>query len=145
MPYEYAGRCHCGAIACTVQSGIRAGDFALRSCDCSFCARHGAVYLSDPAGRLDLRSASTGALIVYRQGSGTARMLACAACATLVGAFLPDGERLYGAVNARCIDDWASLGAVKPIAVGGMSAADKAARWKQVWMPVDFAHAARLA
>ena len=39
-----AGSCHCGASR-------PAAELQARACQCSFCTRHGAMTVSDPAGR----------------------------------------------------------------------------------------------
>jgi len=45
------GGCHCGKVRVELTTSIRPGDFRPRACDCSFCTKHGAAYVSDPAGR----------------------------------------------------------------------------------------------
>jgi hypothetical protein len=43
--------------------------------------------------------------------------------------------RLYGAVNAACLDGDSGLGASIPASPQGLSPEQKVARWLQVWVP----------
>ena len=43
-----AGGCHCGKLKVEFETGIDPADFSPRACDCSFCTKHGAAYISDP-------------------------------------------------------------------------------------------------
>ena len=47
----FAGTCHCGAIRGTLAATKPAAELQVRACQCSFCTRHGAMTVSDPAGR----------------------------------------------------------------------------------------------
>ena len=46
-----AGTCHCGAIRGTLAASKPAAELQVRACQCGFCTRHGAMTVSDPAGR----------------------------------------------------------------------------------------------
>ena len=39
-----------------------------RACDCDFCSKHGAAYVSDPKGALRIRLKEEGQTSRYRQG-----------------------------------------------------------------------------
>ncbi len=49
------GRCHCGNIAWTLAWEPDPVEIPARACTCSFCVKHGGVWTSNPAGRLDVR------------------------------------------------------------------------------------------
>jgi hypothetical protein len=126
------GGCHCGKVRVELTTSIRPAEFHPRACDCSFCTKHGAAYVSDPQGRLRVIAADT--LADYRQGSGTARMLLCRACGVLVAAVLEEGGRRYGTVNAKCLDGVA-FGAPETVSPQTLGAQDKKARWTRLWTP----------
>jgi hypothetical protein len=126
------GGCHCGRIRVELATSIRPEDFHPRACDCSFCTKHGAAYVSDPQGRL--RVLGSGMLAEYRQGSGTARMLLCRACGVLVAAVFEEDGRLYGTVNAKCLED-AVFGAPQTVSPRTLDVDGKKARWARLWTP----------
>lgn len=126
------GGCHCGAVAVSFTSTLDPAATSPRACDCSFCRRHGAAWVSDPAGELAI-AARDGRLARYRQGSNTADFLLCARCGVLVAVVLEDGGVRFGAVNAGCLD---SQFAVARCASPQQLARDeKVERWRRLWAP----------
>src|SRR5262249_46899024 len=57
------GSCHCGRIAFSFSSTIPPEKYNPRACDCSFCQRHGALFISDPNGSLVLEVKEANALV----------------------------------------------------------------------------------
>ncbi len=141
--HVYTGRCHCGDATLAFKTSVAARDLRPRACDCSFCNKHGAAYVSDPRGSLAI--GSEGEIVEYRQGSGSARFLLCARCGVLLAALYDDGERTYGAVNAGCVEGVA-FGEKQTVSPRELSAQEKRDRWKQVWIAdVSWARALRAA
>lgn len=128
------GGCHCGAlrIAFTLQQA--AADTSPRACDCDFCRKHGAAWVSDPAGRLRVR-AREGALQTYRQGSETAQFCLCAHCGVLVIVRFTHEGRVFGAVNATCLDDGEAFAPAQAASPQRLDPAAKALRWRTLWIP----------
>lgn len=71
----------------------------------------------------------------YRQGSNTAEFLFCGHCGILVAVVLDHGGRIYGAVNAPCLDATARLGNAVAASPQQLAAADKVDRWLRLWIP----------
>jgi hypothetical protein len=71
------GTCHCGAVVLEVT--LTDGFNTARRCDCSYCARRGAIAVSAP---LDGVRIVQGAdkLTRYKWGAGTAKHYFCAIC-----------------------------------------------------------------
>ena len=71
------GRCHCGAveIAVTLADGLATA----RRCDCSFCARRGAVAVTARLGDLRVTKGADN-LTLYQWGTGTAKHWFCKTC-----------------------------------------------------------------
>lgn len=132
MARVLAGGCHCGKVRVELTTAMRTEEFRPRACDCSFCTKHGAAYVSDPAGRL--RIVASGGLADYRQGSGTARMLLCRSCGVLVAAVLEEDGRRYGTVNAKCLDGVA-FGEPQAVSPQTLAVDDRKARWTRLWTP----------
>jgi|SRR5579862_2429546 len=132
MPQLYGG-CHCGNVAVQVQLSRASRSYAPRACDCTFCRKHGAAYLSDPDGSLVLRVRQMGQLGSYRQGSNAAEMLVCRTCGVLLGALYRDGDATYGVVNSRVLDAAEGFGAEQPVSPQTLSPEAKQKRWRQLW------------
>jgi hypothetical protein len=126
------GGCHCGKVRVELATSLHPADLHPRACDCSFCTKHGAAYVSDPHGKLRVIGGET--LGEYRQGSGTAKMLLCRGCGVLVAAILEEDGRRYGTVNAQCIEGVA-FGAAQTVSPQALVVDDKKARWTRLWTP----------
>jgi hypothetical protein len=104
----YLGSCHCGAVQFEVEAEI---DHA-RSCDCSICAKRGALNYRVPKDDLRLLT-SWEELSVYQWGSRTAKDYFCPTCGILpfrrpsdpTPQELRDGAQPFDgwAVNVRCL------------------------------------------
>ena len=128
------GGCHCGAIRLAFVTALDLHRVAPRACDCSFCTRHAAAYVSDPHGKLAIASAAD-AVHAYRQGSGAADFLTCSHCGVLVGVVFASGGSVFGAVNVRCLDDAADFAQTVAASPQQLSAEEKVLRWTQLWIP----------
>ncbi len=128
------GGCHCGLLRIAFFTVQDPATLAPRACDCSFCRKHGAAYVSDPAGGLSIQARGD-ALQRYRQGSSNADFLFCGRCGVLVAVLFEHRLRLYGAVNAGCLDDVARLAAAVPASPQTLSTEDKISRWIRLWVP----------
>lgn len=128
------GSCHCGELSIEFATAKSASDFQPRACDCSFCSKHGAAYISDPKGSLSIVQRHAGAIREYRQGSNTARLLLCKDCGVLVGVVFDDSSGTYGAVNVRCLDDVMDFGETLPASPQQLSQQEKISRWMALWV-----------
>ena len=130
----FHGSCHCGRLRIEFSTGQDPADFTPRACDCSFCRKHGAAYVSDPAGRLSI-SVREGAMRKYRQGSGTADFLLCGQCGVLVAVTFEHAGRVHGAVNIGCLDGDTGFMAPVPASPQLLDAGEKVSRWLELWIP----------
>lgn len=128
------GGCHCGGLNVEFSTALAPDAIAPRACDCSFCRKHGAAWVSDPAGRFTLTVRGEPPL-EYRQGSGTARFLLCRRCGVLVAVTHAHAERVYAAVNTTCLDGDPEFGAPLPVSPQKLGAEEKTARWRELWVP----------
>jgi hypothetical protein len=125
------GGCHCGRIALEMTLSKPASEFTPRACDCSFCRKHGAAWLSDAHGSLRVRL--RGEPVVYRQGSAQAEFIACAHCAVLVLVRYEHEGRVHAAVNVRALEDVSSFGHEQTASPQKLAPDDKRERWMQLW------------
>ncbi|MFD0739616.1 aldehyde-activating protein [Lysobacter koreensis] len=127
------GGCHCGNLVVDLVLTQPAASYAPRCCDCSFCRKHGAAWLSDARGSLRVVQRDAAAVLRYRQGSGQADCLACARCAVLVLVTCEIEGRLYAAVNARVLDGEPGFASAQSASPQRLVPDDKRSRWQQLW------------
>jgi hypothetical protein len=138
--HRYAGGCHCGNIRLEFVSTRSPGEFRPRACDCSFCRKHGAAYVSDPRGKLSVTIGDRRELSTYRQGSGSAELLICGKCGVLPLVVFAEADRRYATVNANAIDNSEAFGEAVVVSPQKLGADEKRARWKELWFAdVSFA------
>ena len=131
--YPVAGSCHCGAIRVEVGLAQSPAHYAPRACDCSFCRKHAAAYVSDPAGSLRISVAEPQLLGVYHQGSGSADCLVRTRCGVLVGIAYSEAGRLFATLNSRIIDSEARFADPLVVSPRTLTAAEKVERWRALW------------
>jgi len=129
-----AGSCHCGSVSLHFHTTKTPEGFRPRACDCSFCQKHGAMYLSDASGRLVLKVEDAPLLQRYRQGAGVAEFLSCARCGVLVAVIHESGGKTIGAINARCMDALGSFGEPIVVSPQKLGPNEKIERWSEVWI-----------
>lgn len=134
MP-DVSGGCYCGNIRLTVSFSRDLSAYTPRACDCDFCRKHGAAYVSDPAGSLCIRVTDERELSRFRQGSNTAEMLLCRTCGVLVGALYPEAGELFGTVNAQSLESRTIFGPQQSVSPKSLSADRKVQRWREIWFP----------
>ncbi|MBM3346890.1 MAG: aldehyde-activating protein [Betaproteobacteria bacterium] len=101
---RFEGGCHCGNLRFVFTTALPIEALVPRACDCSFCRKHDARALSDPAGRLKISVADAGYLVRYRFGKGFTDFLICRRCGVYIGAFMPDGDAAYANVMVNAFD-----------------------------------------
>jgi hypothetical protein len=128
-----SGGCHCGNLHAELVLTRTPATYSPRACDCDFCRKHGAAYVSDPAGSLRLQVRDAQQLGRYRQGSGAAELLLCRNCGVLIGALFTAEGRHYAAFNARAAHTSTRFGADQQVSPKELAAADKVRRWQDLW------------
>lgn len=131
--HTLSGGCHCGNILLEVGLPQTPASYRPRVCDCDFCVKHGAAYLSDPQGTLTLRIRDESQTGRYHQGSGQAEFLVCRNCGVLAAVLYRSERQLYGAANAKAVEGKTGFGPEQPVSPKTLSAGDKAKRWQDVW------------
>jgi hypothetical protein len=111
------------------------GAYNPRACDCTFCRKHGASYVSDAKGSLAIRIADQHHVGKYRQDGGLAEFLLCRTCGVLVGVLYSHDGRLYGAINTNVTDARESFGAEQTVSPKKLSGNEKVQRWQELWFP----------
>jgi hypothetical protein len=134
----HRGGCHCGNLRFALESALALEQLPLRTCQCSFCRRHGARSTSDPAGRIVFEARAPAEVVRYRFGLELADFLVCARCGIYVGATMQEAGRAFAIVNANALDEVARLTqASAPMDYDGEDAARRQARRSQRWSPAS--------
>ncbi len=132
-PSKYSGKCFCGNIRFEMELVKPLGTYTPRECDCMFCRKHGAAYLSDSNGKLVIFVEEKRKLQLFKQGSNQAEFLICTICGILVAVCYYDGIKRYAAINSRTIDCAAAPGKNKVVSPERLLPEDKVKRWKEIW------------
>jgi hypothetical protein len=131
------GGCYCGNIKFKMFLPQRPESYTARGCDCGFCLKHGASYISDPLGKLEIHVKDTSILGRFRQDSSdNAEFLHCKRCAVLIGAIhqCPEDEKILGSVNRLAIEKAASLFPnLSSVSPRLLTKEQKVSRWKEKW------------
>ncbi|QUD88864.1 GFA family protein [Phenylobacterium montanum] len=138
---RFDGACHCGRLKVAFETPSPAA-LSLRACQCSFCRRHGARNVSDPAGSLAI-SAEAASLHRYRFGRKGIDMLICGECGTYVAALCEIDGALYATLNITGADiQGLTLGAAEPVDYEEETDAARLARRRAKWTPASLTLAA---
>ena len=131
------GVCHCGAISGTLHATKPAAELQVRSCQCGFCARHGAMTVSDPAGRAVFEIDRV-ALATYQFATRTGTSLICKTCGMYAGVMLEDGGKIWSVLNVRGLAIPEFKGRVaEPVVYDGETPEQRIARRKAKWTPTE--------
>ncbi len=134
MPETSAG-CYCGNIRIQASFSRDLASNEPRACDCDFCRKHAAAYVSDPLGSLRIQVLDELEVNRFRQGSNTAEMLICRRCGVLVGALYRKSKHLFGTLNVKALDSRLSFGREQGVSPKLLSPDQKVRRWRELWFP----------
>ena len=135
--HTYAGACHCGAIRATLSATKPAAELQVRACQCGFCTRHGAMTVSDQAGRATF-AIERSALTKYQFGTRSGTSLLCARCGMYAGAILEDDGKVWSILNVRGLAIPEFKGRVaEPVVYEGETPEARIARRKAKWTPTE--------
>jgi hypothetical protein len=136
--YSHPGSCHCSKLRWNLETELSITNLTPRACDCDFCTRHRAVWISDLQGKLTLHVLQAGVLQRYRQGSEQAEFIICRVCGVLVAVVATDTcGNLLGAVNRNAFDHREAFPAEAVVSPQRLSPEQKLARWSEVWTPTQ--------
>lgn len=129
------GSCHCGNLRFEASFSEATESLPPRACDCEFCRKHGASYLSDPKGSLNFSAKDRTLVMTYKQGSGTADFLVCAKCGVLAGVTYTTDGKTFGAINRATVDGDVAFADPKTVSPKTLATDVKTRRWQDVWFP----------
>jgi hypothetical protein len=98
------GKCHCGNIGFSLDWMPDPKEIQGRACGCSFCVRHGGVWTSNPAGRLEVEIREASLVSRYAFGTRTAEFMTCSRCGVVPVVTSRIDDNVYGVVNVNCFE-----------------------------------------
>jgi len=135
----HEGVCHCERIRATFETDETPAALGVRTCQCAFCRRHGAVNVSDPSG-LTTIDADASNLYRYVFALRTADFLICRTCGVYVAAVMGRGERIRSTINIVGLRMTAFSDIPEaPMEYGAESPEERIARRYDRWTPTRFA------
>jgi len=134
----FTGSCHCGGVTVEFETPTDPATLDLRTCQCGFCSRHGAISVSDPKGRIRYAETRPGAMLRYRFGMKSADYILCRDCGVYLGAVMTDdGKDVFATTNLRAYADRDRFTKMpRPIVYEAESLDARRARRRQRWTPV---------
>ncbi|MDD9991384.1 MAG: hypothetical protein OXP75_06270 [Rhodospirillales bacterium] len=103
MAKALEGACHCGAIGVALEVEDDT-PLSPRHCGCSFCQKHGSLYISAPSGRLTITLTEPERVSRYAFGHETATFLVCSRCGVIAAAVCEMEGRLHSVLNSNLLE-----------------------------------------
>ncbi len=132
MNAEYASCC-CRNIEAKVELSEPISSFTPRACDCDFCTKHGAAYISDTNGKLAIQIRNPNEIAKFKHGSGIADFITCKLCGVFVAVTYSLEEQLLGSLNSRTLENMSDLPEPQNVSPKLLPDTDKIGRWEQIW------------
>ncbi|MEH6473467.1 MAG: hypothetical protein V7752_19730 [Halopseudomonas sp.] len=134
MRLESKGKCRCGKITFAIALPKELENYSPRKCDCDFCMKRNASYLSHPDGCLFIESLAP--LTINKHGSDQASFLSCSGCNSLVSVVYQFPAGLKGALNATLLSESERLKTPVGVSPKLLDPKEKISRWESVWLNV---------
>ena len=129
------GSCHCGNLSFELDWDPDPASIPARACGCTFCAKHGGVWTSNPSARLVVAVRHPALVSRYSFGTSTAVFHVCARCGAVPVATSEIDEHQYAVVNVNAFDNVpASMLQRAAADFEGESVESRLARRKRGWI-----------
>jgi hypothetical protein len=134
------GKCHCGNITFRLVWEPDPTQIQARACGCTFCAKHGGVWTSNPRGALRILIKDPALVSKYAFGTGNATFHTCARCGIVPVVTSRIEGRLYAVVSVNAFEDIdPALIRREPSDFSGEDSNARLARWRRNWIAdVDY-------
>ena len=99
-----SGKCHCGNISFSLTWDPDPTQISARTCTCSFCVKHGAVWASNPSGTLTVQVKEPSVVSKYKFGTKTAEYHACIGCGIVPLVTSRIDGHVYALVNVNAFE-----------------------------------------
>ena len=131
--YMEQATCTCGNISAEILLTCDLSSYIPRECDCDFCTKYVAAYISDPAGKLDIKIVNSDQTATYMQGDNLAKLLVCTKCDVLVSVTYTENRKTFGALNSKTLENQEQLSISQRASPKLLSSTEKKKRWREIW------------
>lgn len=129
------GSCHCGNISFELTWVPDPSEIPARACACSFCAKHGGVWTSNPNGSLRVNVGEPALVSKYSFGTRTALFHICSRCGVVPVVTSLIDAHLYAVVSVNAFNNVdQSLLRRAPASFEGETVESRLARRKRNWV-----------
>lgn len=138
----YSGQCHCGKLKASFETQKSPEELGVRTCQCDFCRRHGAVNISDPQGQV-MVDGSSEHIERYSFALRTADFLICKYCGVYIAAVMGEGDKIVSTLNVAGLrmKEFLEIDEA-PMEYGAETLDARIERRYQKWTPTKFTNAA---
>lgn len=98
------GSCHCGNVRFSLEWPAPCREILTRSCNCTFCRKHGGVWTSHREAKLEARVDEAALISKYRFGTETADFYVCVRCGVVPFVVSEIENSDYAVVNINTFD-----------------------------------------
>ncbi len=130
------GGCHCGNIhyRYTVDQPLK--NLSIRVCSCSFCTKQGAVYTSDPGGKLRVSIKEAEHIQKYQFSSKLVDFIFCSICGVMPLSMSEIDGNTFALINIKTAKNTDLLGfPAQTIAFSKETTEESIRRRKSKWIP----------
>jgi hypothetical protein len=129
------GRCYCGNISFRLDWEPDPVEIPARSCDCTFCMKHGGTWTSYPAGKLEVAIEDPALVSRYEFGTKTATFHVCARCGIVPVVTSDLDGRTYAVVSVKAFENVGpAMLKPGPVSFDGEGVESRLARRKRNWI-----------
>ena len=134
----FDAQCHCGKARVSFETQKTPQELGVRTCQCDFCRRHGAVNISDPEGLTTIDAAPED-LLRYRFALMTADFVICRHCGVYLAAAMGEGDKIVSTINVAGLrmKEFADVEEA-PMEYGAETTEERINRRYQKWTPTQF-------
>ncbi|MBL1275233.1 MAG: hypothetical protein COB30_004030 [Ectothiorhodospiraceae bacterium] len=130
------GGCHCGNINYCFEVEKPLDCLSIRECTCSFCKKQGAIYASDPEGRLSIKIKNSENIIKYQFASKHIEFVFCKICGVMPLSVTEIDGNIFAVINIKTSNIELETLSVQNISFGEESIDNSIERRKSKWIPI---------
>jgi hypothetical protein len=128
------GACHCKNIQLHFYTEQQVANLSPRQCQCSFCRKHNASWISDPHARVEVTVAMPEKVSHYRLGTKTAEFLICGVCGVVPLVTCRMDDTLHGVLNRYCFETSEVFGETVKTDFSSEDVTNRLERRKRTWI-----------
>jgi len=100
-PTIIEGGCHCGNISYRYEVNKLLREISVRACTCTFCTKHGAIYTSDPEGKISIKIKAKENIKKYQFASKCTEFIFCGICGVMPLSVTEIDGNIFALINIK--------------------------------------------